>query len=93
MRLDFQKFRRVYGIINGSETINVGDKNSNTFFLLRCIQIQFTSLIAVLKQRELVFLTDQLLRLDGTTECIVQNVRDESDWGQEEEEWKVSLFH
>ncbi|CAN6167519.1 unnamed protein product [Urochloa humidicola] len=63
--------RRVIGVINGSATIKINDPDCGTYLLLCSMPQKFTKLVAVLKPRELMFLPDQLLRLDGLPRAIL----------------------
>ncbi|CAN6174878.1 unnamed protein product [Urochloa humidicola] len=63
---------RTIGCINGSETIK-DDENRDKYLLLRSMHTRFTKLVAVRKSRELMFLADQLLKLEGLHSCYVND--------------------
>lgn len=50
----------------------MNDKNRDNCLLLRCMPTKFIELVPVFKPREIMFLTDELLKLEGAIECKVE---------------------
>lgn len=63
---------RACGVMTGSQTIKISDHDRYDCLLLRSMHTKFTNLVVVQKPRELMFLSDQLLRMDGYSGCAVK---------------------